>query len=260
MKYLPLLTFFLLPTLALAQGYSPIVGIPGVNPNANFDSYINAIYALSISIAALLAVIKIVIAGVKWMMTDVVTSKGEAKKDIQGALIGLLIVLGAVLILTVINPNLTKVNLKFNPISQTILPTTAPAATTCGPANPVLKTGAITTLNIAPGTVAKVDYISVGSVPTCEYQQQQQLLLSACVPGYGSYSPSLYGLRPTSLSNGAARCLIQPNGYTVALMIKSQCDVLKNTMQPGTNTPVNSFVKWYPDPESVGDGYCTWKP
>ncbi|MBP6881082.1 MAG: hypothetical protein KBC35_00435 [Candidatus Pacebacteria bacterium] len=105
------IVFLHLPLLATAADYSPLVGIPGVKGSTDFDGYINSLYALSISIAALLAVIKIVIAGVKWMMTDIVTSKGEAKKDIEGALIGLLVVLAAVLILYVINPNLVKLDL-----------------------------------------------------------------------------------------------------------------------------------------------------
>lgn len=121
MKKYTLLTLSLLtlhaPLVAFAKGvYTPLVGIPGVSPTSDFNTYINALYLLSISVAALLAVIKIVIAGVKWMMTDVVTSKGEAKKDIQGALIGLLIVLAAVLILNVINPKLTNVNLQIDQV------------------------------------------------------------------------------------------------------------------------------------------------
>jgi len=112
MKYLITLTLFLLPIITLAAPqYTPIVGLPGVPTDASFDTYINALYGLSISIAALLAVIKIVIAGVKYMLTDIVTSKGAAKEDIKGALLGLLIVIGAVLILTVINPNLANVNI-----------------------------------------------------------------------------------------------------------------------------------------------------
>lgn len=119
MKYLALIAILLLPILTIAaeSTYTPLVGIPGVDPDADFDKYINTLYALSISIAALLAVIKIVVAGVKWMMTDIVTSKSEAKKDIQGALLGLLIVLGAVLIITVINPDILKVDLNLNKAS-----------------------------------------------------------------------------------------------------------------------------------------------
>jgi hypothetical protein len=53
-------------------------------------------------------VVKIIIAGVKYMFTDIITQKGQAKKDIQGALLGLLIIVSAVIILSVINPDLTK--------------------------------------------------------------------------------------------------------------------------------------------------------
>ncbi|HMO77611.1 MAG TPA: pilin [Candidatus Paceibacterota bacterium] len=94
-----------------AGPFVPLVGIPGVEDDSDLGTYINALYILSISLAALLAVIKIIVAGVKWMMTDIVTGKEEAKKDIQGALTGLLIVISAVVILTLINPNLTNINL-----------------------------------------------------------------------------------------------------------------------------------------------------
>ncbi len=90
--------------------YKPLVGIPGLtnNPNASGDlsSYVKYAYALSISIAALLAVIKIIIAGVKWMMTDKIGSISEAKSDIQSALLGLIIIICAVLIINIINPSI----------------------------------------------------------------------------------------------------------------------------------------------------------
>ena len=111
-----LLGISLLPASVLAQNF--LVGIPGIgSPTGNFDGYINAIYAMFISIAALLAVVKIVIAGVKYMFSDIVTQKSEAKKDIQGAIFGLILILGAVLILTVINPDLTNFNLEQNQIA-----------------------------------------------------------------------------------------------------------------------------------------------
>ena len=77
--------------------FIPLVGIPGVDPNNPvLGTYINAIYRLSISLAALLAVIKIVAAGASYMLSDIVTTKSNAKDDIKGALIGLLIVISAV--------------------------------------------------------------------------------------------------------------------------------------------------------------------
>lgn len=110
------------PTVVLAQtptGFIPLVGVPGLEANnMNIGTYINALYTLSISIAALLAVIKIIIAGVKYMLSDVVTSKADAKSDIQGALVGLLVVISAVIILETINPQLRVFRLVMEPASQ----------------------------------------------------------------------------------------------------------------------------------------------
>jgi hypothetical protein len=104
------------------QKYMPLVEIPGITDGggASFSEYINFLYILSITIAALLAVIKIVIAGVKYMLTDIVTSKEEAKKDIRKALLGLLLIMGAVLILNVINPQLTEParGIQFSPLPK----------------------------------------------------------------------------------------------------------------------------------------------
>ncbi len=94
--------------------YKPLTNVPGLTTIGNFNDYINSIYALSIAIAGLLAVVKIIIAGVKWMTSDIVTNRTEAKKDIQGAVFGLLVVLGAVIILNTINKNLTETNLDYS--------------------------------------------------------------------------------------------------------------------------------------------------
>lgn len=120
MKYLLTLTLFLLPLVSLAaEGvYTPLVNLPGIESTTNFNDYINSIYGLSIVIAALLAVIKITIAGVKWMLTDVVTSKEDAKRDIKGSLLGLLVILAAVLIISVINKDILNVDLKFSALPR----------------------------------------------------------------------------------------------------------------------------------------------
>lgn len=103
------------PSLVFAQEF--LVGIPGLNGDElDFNAFINAVYITAISIAAMLAVIKIIIAGVKYMFTDIVTQKGAAKKDIKNSLFGLLIVLGAVLILQVINPELTTFDPEFSEV------------------------------------------------------------------------------------------------------------------------------------------------
>lgn len=94
-----------------ASDYTPLASVPflenGANPNTT--DYINALYKLSITIAALMVVVKLILAGVKYMFSEMVTSKEEAKKDIRNALLGLLIILSAVLILNTINPQLTNI-------------------------------------------------------------------------------------------------------------------------------------------------------
>lgn len=102
-----------LPVIVLADSHpleydDSLVTIPGYEAGGGFQSFINVVYGLSISIAALLAVVKIVIAGVKWMLSDVVTSKAEAKKDIQSALFGLIIIISAVLVISLINPEIVS--------------------------------------------------------------------------------------------------------------------------------------------------------
>lgn len=119
MKYslLVVLSFFTLPAIALAggsEGFVPLVGIPGLS-NASaptFDDYVDALYALAISVAALIAVIQIVLGGAQYMMDDLISSKSAAKERIKNALIGLLIIIAAALILTTINSNLTKLDIK----------------------------------------------------------------------------------------------------------------------------------------------------
>ncbi len=128
----------LIPTVTYGQntGYIPLVGIPGITDNGiSFEGYVNALYALSISVAALLAVIKIIIAGMKWMLSDIVTSKGEAIEEIKGAVFGLIVVISAVLILTVINPQLTRTQIFLEPVAE---PT---KAGTGSPTNAIPTTG-----------------------------------------------------------------------------------------------------------------------
>lgn len=99
--------FFLFTSVAEAVDFVPMTGF--FQPaSLDTEQFIQLLYGMAISIAALLAVIRIVYAGVQYMLTDVVTSKQKAKKDILGAILGLLIVISAVFILEIINPDLVE--------------------------------------------------------------------------------------------------------------------------------------------------------
>ncbi len=100
-------------TLVLAQQatqYVPIAKVPfaPAGEQITAEKFVEYTYRLAVVVAAMLAVIKIIYGGVQWMLTDVVTSKENAKKDIWGAIMGLIIVLSAVFILEVINPKLKE--------------------------------------------------------------------------------------------------------------------------------------------------------
>jgi len=110
-----ILVYFFFPAFVVwGAEYQPLVGIPGVGDASNFDQYIDALYALSISLAALIAVVKIILAGAKYMLSDQPGDKSSAKDDIRNALIGLLIVIGAVVILNTVNSDLTTLNVLNN--------------------------------------------------------------------------------------------------------------------------------------------------
>jgi type IV secretory pathway VirB2 component (pilin) len=115
------ISLLILPIYSFADiaSFKPLVGIPGLeNPASDLAKYINILYLLSISLAAMIAVIKIIIAGVRYMFSDLVDSKKTAKKDIVSALFGLIIVMSAVLILEYINPNLIDIKLLVPPTSS----------------------------------------------------------------------------------------------------------------------------------------------
>lgn len=115
-----LLPFF---SYAADVAYTPMVPLPGIPSGPiTFAQYGPAIYKLLIGVAIILAVVMIVIGGVKLIASPANESlNAEGKKDIWGALTGLIIIALSWIILTVINPNLTTITLKFTP---------APVATT----------------------------------------------------------------------------------------------------------------------------------
>jgi len=96
--------------------YQPLVGIPGLaaNSSGGLAAYLNRIYVILIGLGAIIAFLKIAIAGVKWSMSDIVTDKSSAKEDIKGSLLGLAILLIPFIVLKTIYPDLTSLNILGN--------------------------------------------------------------------------------------------------------------------------------------------------
>lgn len=100
---------------ASAQTYVPLAGIPGVTDTGQrtLSDYINALFILSISVGAMIGVVKIALGGFKYMMSEVITNKSDALQDIKGALIGLGILISTFVVLSTINPELVNISNMF---------------------------------------------------------------------------------------------------------------------------------------------------
>ena len=92
-----------------------IPGLPMDGEPIGLRGYLAALFYISIGVAALLAVVKLVIAGARYMLSDVANTKEAAKADIRGAIIGLLIILATYIILNTINTQILEGNIALEP-------------------------------------------------------------------------------------------------------------------------------------------------
>jgi hypothetical protein len=176
----------LAPVLVFAQQkYTPLVNIPKINDGTgggSFSDYVNFLYAAAIGIGAFLAVIKIIIAGVKYMMTDVVSTKSNAKGEITGALLGLLLILGAYMVLNIINPRLVNPSVNFQqiPTPPKAVPPPAGVAAT-GPTTDMAQSTAAAN---AGNTLAARGGCNVKTTTTLGNNNITSLDMSGCQAGY----------------------------------------------------------------------------
>jgi len=114
---------FLLGTSVASAQFDALTTIPGLTDSGEIGiaGFVNRILILAISVGGLLAVVKISIAGFKYMFTDIVSSKQGAKEDIYGALWGLGILLAGVLILVTINPSFQNLDVFKDAVKVSIV-------------------------------------------------------------------------------------------------------------------------------------------
>jgi len=127
-----------LPTIqaVAAEGdYTVLAPLPGTtkgvcNPDATppdpncettLAKYLPGVFKLAIGLSAVFAVLMIVIGGFQYMSTDAIQKKSDGKERIKNAVFGLVLVIGAWLILNEINPNLLNLNLNIEKVT-TIAP------------------------------------------------------------------------------------------------------------------------------------------
>ncbi|MEK7088936.1 MAG: pilin [Patescibacteria group bacterium] len=86
-----------------------------------FGSYLNIMIKIILGVAAVLAMVMVVMGGIEYMTSDLVSSKEAGKETIRNAILGLLIALGAYLILNTINPQLLSACLDKLPMSTIVI-------------------------------------------------------------------------------------------------------------------------------------------
>lgn len=127
-------TIILSAHTALAQipDYTVLAPLPGTTECANdklgadckttLERYLPGLFNLLIGIAAVFAVLMIVLGGIQYMSSDALQGKEDGKARIWNAVKGLVLVIGAWLILTTINPKLLEINLNIDPVTVSSIP------------------------------------------------------------------------------------------------------------------------------------------
>jgi hypothetical protein len=77
----------------------------------NLGTYLNLIIKIFIGISAVLAVIMIVMGGIEYMTSELISNKEHGKEKITHAILGLLLALGAYTLLYTINPDILRTDL-----------------------------------------------------------------------------------------------------------------------------------------------------
>ena len=85
--------------------------IYNIGDDDQLSRYLNTMLTIFIGICAVLAVVMIVLGGIEYMTSELPGNKENGKEKIRNAVFGLLLALGAWLILNTINPKLLKVDL-----------------------------------------------------------------------------------------------------------------------------------------------------
>ncbi len=103
--------------------YTPLVQLPGmesvIDPgletggagSMTLPQYIRTLVRIAIGVIGILAVVMIVVSGVQYMGSAMVTEKESARQRLTGAVLGLILAVSSVLLLRTINPQLTKLDI-----------------------------------------------------------------------------------------------------------------------------------------------------
>jgi len=191
--------------------------------------YLNIIIRLAIGFAAVLAMIMIVMGGIQYMTSELVSSKEDGKNRINNALLGLLVALGAWLILFTINPALlnTNVNIPDTIISYEGSPE---SSVPFSPATGVTLTG-LQALGITCDSNLRLEVIAASFMGKSTYDQTKRNTVDANTAYFdcSSYVAQVY----------ACKGLPSPGGTTLGMFGSSGTEQIQKNSNGALNITIN---------------------
>lgn len=116
--------------------FTPLTNLPGLSNTLNSDTlprFLNNLYRLSIGAVAVIAVLKIMQGGAELMFNKGSFSQAtQAKKHIQNAVLGLLLVLSPAIVFGIINPDILNLSLNVERLETNYSDVATPEAVTRG--------------------------------------------------------------------------------------------------------------------------------
>ena len=176
-------------------GFTALAPIPGLTQGAVANStglaqFLNQLYIYIVGLAATLAVIEIIIGGLQISTQDSVSKKGEGKRRIEQALLGLVLVLSPALVFGIINPSILNLSVNIPPLKT--------AWGHWKPSAPC--TGATCPQTLAPGLIGTTKLSSCTDAASCSVAEstctknappgQTAQGGTVCVKGSGSIDPN----------------------------------------------------------------------
>ncbi len=92
----------------LTYSEEALAPLPGFSNAPDLGEFLEALFTILIVIAGLLALIMIIVGGVTYMTSDALGKKQDGKEYVINAIVGLILALGAWVILNTINPDLAQ--------------------------------------------------------------------------------------------------------------------------------------------------------
>lgn len=110
------LVFSFAGTVYALGDYTPLAPLPGTtntDNKTNLETYIPNAFKLSIAVAAVMAFVMITFGGITYATSDAITGKAQGREFLENAIWGLVLVIGAWIILNTINPKILHFDLSI---------------------------------------------------------------------------------------------------------------------------------------------------